>query len=160
DPVRVGVPRRLDHRQHAQDPGGALEGVLARHVLGRELARDLSRLILMNQEQVRELGDKRLPAEFLRQRDEVTEFHRMSAQLIIMARWGAGGDVIGYAMPHEMLSPVIYAMAALRAAIGVAPFVAAGPVSRLLGFPAAQDTPTSRLMGRLFGVRDVALGAL
>ncbi|HEY2368735.1 MAG TPA: DUF4267 domain-containing protein, partial [Polyangiaceae bacterium] len=38
--------------------------------------------------------------------------------------------------------------------------IAAAPASRLLGFPQSHDNPTSRLMGRFFGVRDVGLGAL
>lgn len=51
-------------------------------------------------------------------------------------------------------------LAAMRVAIGLAPIVAAGPTSRLLGFPAAHDNATARLMARWFGVRDVGLGAL
>jgi hypothetical protein len=47
-----------------------------------------------------------------------------------------------------------------RIALGLAPFVAAGPSSRLLGFPIGHDNPTARLMGRLFGVRDIGLGVL
>jgi Domain of unknown function (DUF4267) len=47
-----------------------------------------------------------------------------------------------------------------RILIGVAPFIAAGAVSRLLGFPQQQDSPTARLMGRFFGVRDIGLGVL
>lgn len=47
-----------------------------------------------------------------------------------------------------------------RVLLGLAPFVAAGPSARLLGFPRSEDTPTARLMGRLFGVRDVGLGVL
>lgn len=54
----------------------------------------------------------------------------------------------------------IAAMAAGRFAIGTAALLAPGPTSRLLGFPREQDSPTARLMGRLFGVRDIALGAL
>lgn len=50
--------------------------------------------------------------------------------------------------------------AAGRIAIGAAALFAPGPTSRLLGFPQAQDSPSARLMGRLFGVRDVALGVL
>ncbi len=50
--------------------------------------------------------------------------------------------------------------AAGRVAIGVAALVAPGPTSRLLSFPQAHDSATARLMGRLFGVRDVALGVL
>lgn len=50
--------------------------------------------------------------------------------------------------------------AAGRIAIGAAALLAPGPTSRLLGFPAAHDSATARLMGRLFGVRDVALGVL
>jgi hypothetical protein len=51
-------------------------------------------------------------------------------------------------------------MAAGRVLIGAAALLAPGPTSRLLGFPAEQDSASARLMGRLFGVRDVALGAL
>ena len=51
-------------------------------------------------------------------------------------------------------------IAAGRIAIGAAALLAPGPTSRLLGFPASQDSPTARLMARLFGVRDVALGVL
>jgi uncharacterized protein YjeT (DUF2065 family) len=58
------------------------------------------------------------------------------------------------------LSFVIFAMGIGRVVLGLAPFVAAGPASRLVGFPAAQDSPTARLMGRFFGVRDVGLGVL
>lgn len=47
-----------------------------------------------------------------------------------------------------------------RIAIGLAPFVAASRAAAMLGFPAAQNSPSSRLLGRLFGVRDVGLGAL
>lgn len=55
---------------------------------------------------------------------------------------------------------VVSGMALGRIALGIAPFVAAGPASRTLGFPASHDNATSRLMGRLFGVRDVGLGVL
>ena len=55
---------------------------------------------------------------------------------------------------------VLTGMALGRIALGAAPFVAAGPAARLLGFPAAHDTPTARLMARFFGVRDIGLGVL
>jgi hypothetical protein len=55
---------------------------------------------------------------------------------------------------------VIAAMGLGRIAIGLAPFLAAAPASRMLGFPAGHDNPTARLMGRLFGVRDIGLGVL
>ncbi|HEY1552735.1 MAG TPA: DUF4267 domain-containing protein [Kofleriaceae bacterium] len=55
---------------------------------------------------------------------------------------------------------VISSMGLGRIALGVAPFVAAGASARLLGFPAAHDTATARLMGRFFGVRDIGLGVL
>ena len=55
---------------------------------------------------------------------------------------------------------VIVGMGLGRVALGLAPFVAAGATSRLLGFPPAHDTPTARLMARLFGVRDIGLGVL
>lgn len=47
-----------------------------------------------------------------------------------------------------------------RVVIGLAPLLAPGPTSRLLGFPRAHDNPSARLMGRLFAVRDIALGVL
>ena len=59
-----------------------------------------------------------------------------------------------------LFSTVIAAMGLGRIALGLAPFVAAGPASRLLGFPVRQDNPTARLMGRFFGVRDIGLGVL
>ena len=59
-----------------------------------------------------------------------------------------------------MIEKIIFAMAVGRILLGVAPFVAAGPSSRLLGFPKAHDNATARLMARFFGVRDVGLGAL
>ncbi len=45
-----------------------------------------------------------------------------------------------------------------RVIIGAAAIVAPGQFSRLLGFPAAHDNATARVMGRLFGIRDIALG--
>lgn len=51
-------------------------------------------------------------------------------------------------------------MATGRIAIGATAVLAPGPGSRLLGYPVEQDLPTARLMARLFGVRDIALGAL
>ena len=59
-----------------------------------------------------------------------------------------------------MFDTVIAAMGLGRIALGLAPFVAAGPASRMLGFPSSHDNATSRLMGRLFGVRDIGLGVL
>jgi hypothetical protein len=59
-----------------------------------------------------------------------------------------------------MFKLVIAAMGLGRIAIGLAPFVAAGPSSQLIGFPRSQDNPTARLMGRFFGVRDIGLGVL
>jgi hypothetical protein len=59
-----------------------------------------------------------------------------------------------------MFDIVITAMGVGRIALGLAPFVAAGPAARFLGFPLAHDTPTARLMGRFFGVRDIGLGVL
>ena len=62
-------------------------------------------------------------------------------------------------MSH-LLRFVLSGMALGRIAIGAAPFVAAGPTSRMLGFPAGHDTATARLMARMFGVRDIGLGVL
>jgi hypothetical protein len=60
----------------------------------------------------------------------------------------------------SLFDAAITGMGLARIALGLAPFVAAGPSSRLLGFPAAHDTPTARLMARFFGVRDIGLGVL
>jgi hypothetical protein len=59
-----------------------------------------------------------------------------------------------------LTSLVISGMGLGRIALGVAPFIAAGSSARMLGFPASHDNPTSRLMGRFFGVRDIGLGVL
>jgi hypothetical protein len=58
------------------------------------------------------------------------------------------------------ISASIIALSAGRIALGLAPFVAAAPSARLVGFPAEHDNATARLMGRLFGVRDIGLGVL
>lgn len=51
-------------------------------------------------------------------------------------------------------------MGIARIAIGAAALLAPRLTSKLMGFPTDHDNPTARLMGRLFGVRDVALGVL
>lgn len=61
---------------------------------------------------------------------------------------------------HGPLATAITLMALARIGIGLAPFVAAGPASRALGFPESHDSATTRLMGRMFGVRDAGLGVL
>jgi hypothetical protein len=57
-------------------------------------------------------------------------------------------------------SLIVSGMGLARITLGLAPFIAAGPTARLLGFPAHHDTATARLMGRFFGVRDIGLGIL
>jgi hypothetical protein len=59
-----------------------------------------------------------------------------------------------------MFKLIVSGMGLARIALGLAPFFAAGPSARLLGFPASHDTATARLMGRFFGVRDIGLGVL
>ena len=59
-----------------------------------------------------------------------------------------------------MLTVILVVMGAGRIAIGLSPFVAPRATAVALGFPAAHDNPTARLMGRLFGARDVGLGIL
>jgi hypothetical protein len=61
---------------------------------------------------------------------------------------------------HSIFNLVVSGMGLARIGLGVAPFLAAGPSARLLGFPAAHDTATARLMARFFGVRDIGLGVL
>jgi hypothetical protein len=60
----------------------------------------------------------------------------------------------------SFITVAVTGMAFARIALGLAPFLAAGPVARLVGFPASHDTATARLMGRFFGVRDIGLGVL
>ena len=54
----------------------------------------------------------------------------------------------------------LYTLAGLRILIGILPIFAADSSSKLLGFPQEHNNATSRLMGRLFGVRDIGLGIL
>jgi hypothetical protein len=51
-------------------------------------------------------------------------------------------------------------LAGARIAVGVGALLAPRTTSRLFGFPTAHDSGTARAMGRLFGVREVVLGAL
>ncbi len=59
-----------------------------------------------------------------------------------------------------LLSTIVICMGLGRISLGLAPFLAAARTARLLGFPDKHDNPTARLMGRLFGVRDIGLGVL
>jgi hypothetical protein len=59
-----------------------------------------------------------------------------------------------------VIEAILYGMGVMRIVLGLAPFVAARPVSRMLAVPESHDNPTARLMGRLFGVRDIGLGVL
>lgn len=55
---------------------------------------------------------------------------------------------------------ILAAFAAVRAVIGLGPLVAAGPLTRALGFPPGEATASATVFARLFGVRDIGLGAL
>jgi hypothetical protein len=59
-----------------------------------------------------------------------------------------------------VLTVVIVAMGVGRILLGLAPFLAARLSARLIGFPPEHDNPTTRMMARFFGVRDVGLGLL
>jgi hypothetical protein len=59
-----------------------------------------------------------------------------------------------------VIAHLILFMGLGRIGLGLAPFVASDSASRLMGFPKHHDNPTSRLMARFFGVRDVGLGVL
>jgi hypothetical protein len=52
------------------------------------------------------------------------------------------------------------ALAAGRGAIGLAALLAPGPMAGIMGFPPGTDTPTTRLLARLFGLREIAMSAL
>jgi hypothetical protein len=47
-----------------------------------------------------------------------------------------------------------------RIVIGVLAMIAPALAARLFGFPSEHDNGTARVMGRLFGVRDIVLGGL
>ena len=58
------------------------------------------------------------------------------------------------------LSSFITVAGLIRIVIGLAPILGARVTARWLGFPDEHDNPTARLMGRLFGVRDIGLGVI
>ncbi len=51
-------------------------------------------------------------------------------------------------------------LGATRILIGITPIVAPRYGMKLFRFPPEHDNPTGRLMGRLFGVRDIGLGVM
>jgi hypothetical protein len=59
-----------------------------------------------------------------------------------------------------VIAGILVAMGVGRILLGLAPFVAADTVARWMAFPPSHDNPTTRLMARFFGVRDVGLGVL
>lgn len=59
-----------------------------------------------------------------------------------------------------MPTAFLIALALGRVVLGLVSIFGIGPAARLLGVPLAHDTPTARLFARLFGVRDLGLGAL
>jgi hypothetical protein len=63
-------------------------------------------------------------------------------------------------MSPSLIRTIVTAMGSIRIGIGATALLAPGRSSRMLGFPPEQDTAGARVMGRLFGVRDVALGAM
>lgn len=63
-------------------------------------------------------------------------------------------------MTRREVKEIAVKAAAIRAAFGLLAIVAPGPAARLLGFPAGEDNATARLMGRLFGVRELALATI
>lgn len=46
-----------------------------------------------------------------------------------------------------------------RIAVGAMAILTPRAAVTIMGFPRSQDTPTARLTGRLFGIREIALGA-
>ena len=51
-------------------------------------------------------------------------------------------------------------LALVRIAIGVGTLAAPGPMLKLFGFPTEHDNASARIVGRFFGIREVAIGAL
>jgi hypothetical protein len=52
------------------------------------------------------------------------------------------------------------ALGSIKVAFGLAALLAPGLTRRLVRLPAAHDNPSARVMGRLFGWRELALGAM
>jgi len=50
-------------------------------------------------------------------------------------------------------------LSATRVAVGAMAILTPRAAVTIMGFPAAQDSATARLVGRLFGTREIALGA-
>jgi hypothetical protein len=59
---------------------------------------------------------------------------------------------------QERMRKVALAMSGTRAAVGVASLLAPGLASTIMGFPRGSDTASARMIGRLFAVREMALG--
>ncbi|PZS15378.1 MAG: hypothetical protein DLM57_12945, partial [Pseudonocardiales bacterium] len=51
-------------------------------------------------------------------------------------------------------------MSSVRAGIGLASIFAPNVSARVVGYPPAHNNPTARMMGRLFGVRELLLAWL
>jgi len=66
---------------------------------------------------------------------------------------------LGAAPDPARMQRVATAMSGARAAVGVAAIASPGLTSALMGFPKGHDTATARMIGRLFGIREIALGA-
>lgn len=81
-------------------------------------------------------------------------------RLLARAVTGPGPAACDRVGMSPLFKTVVTAMGLGRIALGLAPLVAAGPASRMLGFPADHDNPTARAMARMFGVRDIGLGVL
>jgi len=67
---------------------------------------------------------------------------------------GAG---VGAQPDEARMRSVAMGLSAARAGVGVLILLAPRVGAQIMGFPTAQDSPTARLAGRLFGVREVAL---
>lgn len=55
---------------------------------------------------------------------------------------------------------IVIVLSVVRIGIGLAPILFANLTRRIMKLPPEHDTGTTRLMARLFGVRDVGLGVL
>lgn len=58
------------------------------------------------------------------------------------------------------MASILVTFAVIRVLIGLGPIVAPGPLVGVFGFPQSEVTPSAIVFARLFGVRDIGLGAI
>jgi hypothetical protein len=70
-----------------------------------------------------------------------------------------GGASTGTGTEHARMRRLAVALSVARGTVGAAALLAPGISAQIMGFPRDQDNATSRLVGRLFAIREIALAA-